>query len=1056
MQRNIIEGNEFMLFDIDENPVAYSKNVSLSIKQSLIDVTSKDSQGWAESITGSRDFSLSFDGLVSYDKAFDVRYFTDSISTGTPFFIKLGVLQSDFEYSYWGEVSVENIEISAQKDEITSYSGSLKGIGALQFTNSGSPQQSGYIKTETDPIFVSSPSYNITSGNISNWNEAYNKKLISNEFSTAGNRVTLTTTLTDGSKYSAGFNYNLSGYYNQQEIDDRIAVAQQAANTANDLIDDIASDSKLTPSEKPNVLKEWQIIFDEYPKITSQAQTYGVETLGYDISFIQLDEYLDDYLFDLTTTSNINGNEFRTMFRSYYDSKVLLLKDIGEAQKNYVDNISFGLRNYFFNGDKSVYINATNPFQLQDGNFANDSEFAISFNARSTSGLATLLLNFYGSESHTFLVNNDWGYYTFVSKTTQLPRFYACLAESMTNDLDFPYTMPINLNFGVELKEIMIVAGNKPIKFSNAPEDFYQLINDAKAEAVAVAGQYTQAQTDLAKIEAAAYADGKIDQLEQINIDLAQQNLIATKAYADAQDLYSRTIAAAYADGKITIEEQARINSVAAVLASAKTYAEAQKALAIVVANAYADGIVTETEQAFINIANGNLAAAKLYAEQQSALAKEVAAAYADGKISAEEQARITAVQNAVNAAQAYTVAQRNLSEITTQAYADGIVSAEEARAIADAQAKLDLAKAYALAQANAVKQELIVIIGDSIAQSAADLIAKYTSAINVANTAALNSAQADATAKAAAAQSASLAAAISHANAQAAYEREVAIANADGKISAEEQARITQAQNNLTAAYNDATNKANAAAQYGLAAQALHNALVSNLRSLAYEDVVEVGKLGSTVIQGGFIKTTLLDAEYIKASIINAQYINALVTTSTTLQTSASGKRIVISGANNNMIFYDQENHEALRIDANIDAGTAGNPLGGMRMTTPADDVAYCSGNGFFANGSGMQFFSLTTGRNTNASVVGMLRYKNSDTSGISAGVVGIDVSPAGNSKSYAVASIGNTLLTGSIATNIDGTGLGLTGRFNYSLGSQVYYNEYKNGIMIGNGLVS
>src|SRR5690606_38170964 len=53
--------------------------------------------------------------------------------------------------------------------------------------------------------------------------------------------------------------------------------------------------------------------------------------------------------------------------------------------------------------------------------------------------------------------------------------------------------------------------------------------------------------------------------------------------------------------------------------------------------------------------------------------------------------------------------------------------------------------------------------------------------------------------------------------------------------------------------------------------------ALTASLKAMAYEDVVELSKLGTTVIEGGKIKTTLLDADYIRANIVNADYINSL-----------------------------------------------------------------------------------------------------------------------------------------------------------------------------------
>lgn len=48
-------------------------------------------------------------------------------------------------------------------------------------------------------------------------------------------------------------------------------------------------------------------------------------------------------------------------------------------------------------------------------------------------------------------------------------------------------------------------------------------------------------------------------------------------------------------------------------------------------------------------------------------------------------------------------------------------------------------------------------------------------------------------------------------------------------------------------------------------------------LKDLAFEDLVEVAKLGSTVIVGGYIKTDLLDVDFIRTNVLQAEYIAAL-----------------------------------------------------------------------------------------------------------------------------------------------------------------------------------
>ncbi len=50
-----------------------------------------------------------------------------------------------------------------------------------------------------------------------------------------------------------------------------------------------------------------------------------------------------------------------------------------------------------------------------------------------------------------------------------------------------------------------------------------------------------------------------------------------------------------------------------------------------------------------------------------------------------------------------------------------------------------------------------------------------------------------------------------------------------------------------------------------------------SGLGSLAWENMIEIAKLGSTIMEGGYLKTTLIDVVALRAQIITADYISAL-----------------------------------------------------------------------------------------------------------------------------------------------------------------------------------
>jgi predicted secreted protein len=673
MQRNILSGSEFLLYNINDEPVAYSKNCAISINQSLTDVTTKNSDSWSEFMVGLKDWSIEFEGLVSYGEGFTSTYFLDKYQNKEPFFIKFGVVQGAFTHAFYGEVYIENINQTSELDEVAKFSGSLKGVGNLRFTDEGTPEQSGYLKVETDPVFRGSPAFNISDADKTKWSEANSKIVQEIQFITSGSITTLKMKFKDGSIYSAPFeninSIDLSSYYTRSEADTKIATAQVAADTANTLLYNIANDNKLTPNEKINLLKEWLIIQDEKSKLIEQAEIYGVETLNFDVAFITLKEYIGPLLLSMEATTDIWGYELRDKFRAYYDQKVLLLKALSEASKIYTDdeikNIKIGTRNYHLDGTEIVSIERNQNQILQTGNYPTNSTLAISFMAKAIGNRKLLHIEFEAGTGADFVTTAEWQRYECLLYNNGLKIFSARLVDQTVGAYSFPYNFPSSFNGfgGIEMKDIMVVLGNKSTDFTPAPQDYYNTI-DVK-------------------------------------------NTATLQAAADDAEL------------KVLIAKNAAI-------ASSKAYSEAQRVLA----------------------------------------------------------------------------------EITAAAYSDGIVTIEE-------------------------------------------------------------------------------------------------------------QARINQAANNLQAAKDDATNKANAAAAYGITAQILHTNLINSLKSLAYEDVVEVSKLGSTIVTGGYIKTSLLDANYIKSDIINSTYLNTLNLTATNIATNTSGyKRVVVDGVENNIRLFDSNNSVLALLD--------------------------------------------------------------------------------------------------------------------------------------------
>lgn len=131
-----------------------------------------------------------------------------------------------------------------------------------------------------------------------------------------------------------------------------------------------------------------------------------------------------------------------------------------------------------------------------------------------------------------------------------------------------------------------------------------------------------------------------------------------------------------------------------------------------------------------------------------------------------------------------------------------------------------------------------------------------------------------------------------------------------------------------------------------------------------------------------------------------NAEIINLIVKS---LRTNLTGKRVEIREENNTLEFYDTAGNKVLEINDTVGSDLSGSPLAGMMVENPGNSRrSYVTATGLFSNASLMPFLTISSGLESNASVVGLLFERNTDPNGISAGVAGLDATSSGNSKSY------------------------------------------------------
>lgn len=113
--------------------VAGQRGASLSREAETLDVTSKDTKGWSESISGFKSWSIEADGLVTEDdKGF--LALEDAYMKGEAILISL-VTASGGKYE--GKAIITSFPLTASYDDVVTYELSFTGTGALKKTPKG-------------------------------------------------------------------------------------------------------------------------------------------------------------------------------------------------------------------------------------------------------------------------------------------------------------------------------------------------------------------------------------------------------------------------------------------------------------------------------------------------------------------------------------------------------------------------------------------------------------------------------------------------------------------------------------------------------------------------------------------------------------------------------------------------------------------------------------------------------------------------------------------------------------------------------------------------------
>ena len=133
---DLVKGNSIFLY-VNANPVAFSKSVDLSISADSIDVTSKMSGNWKQSIAGLNSYSINSDFLyttVSGDTNFTQLFDIQATGGTVDFVLGLTTDLTTFAMTkgqYSGKAFIKSLSLKAGDTDLATCSVSLDGNGAL-------------------------------------------------------------------------------------------------------------------------------------------------------------------------------------------------------------------------------------------------------------------------------------------------------------------------------------------------------------------------------------------------------------------------------------------------------------------------------------------------------------------------------------------------------------------------------------------------------------------------------------------------------------------------------------------------------------------------------------------------------------------------------------------------------------------------------------------------------------------------------------------------------------------------------------------------------------
>lgn len=121
-----VRGLDILVYQ-GETVLGSQQNCTLSMESESIDVSNKNSFGWADFIPGAKNWTIECEGqFVSSEQDALMQAFVDST------FVQIEMKNADESIYFAGEAMIESIELEASFDDVCTYSIAFVGKGALE------------------------------------------------------------------------------------------------------------------------------------------------------------------------------------------------------------------------------------------------------------------------------------------------------------------------------------------------------------------------------------------------------------------------------------------------------------------------------------------------------------------------------------------------------------------------------------------------------------------------------------------------------------------------------------------------------------------------------------------------------------------------------------------------------------------------------------------------------------------------------------------------------------------------------------------------------------